>query len=107
MPDGTHRRSNLIKIVCPVKFHFFVPLVARDGQLSTNNIVLLSKGEHNHPPPPLHRIAPDLKVKIVKVIHDYGLAEATARRIIASPFLPIILNGYEDLTYQHLALLNQ
>jgi len=53
------------------------------------------------------RIAPDLEDRIITAVREFGFAVATARKLVASSFMPIILNGEEDLTYRHLALLNQ
>ena len=105
--DGTRRKGRLNRIECPVKFHFLTPILKGDSRLSTNHFVIVSEGEHNHPPPPMRRIAPDLKDKVIDAVKGFGLAEATARKLVASSFMPIILNGEEDLTYWHLALLNQ
>lgn len=46
-------------------------------------------------------------IKIFKAAHEFGLAEAIARKLIASSHLSIMLNGEEELTYKHLSLLNQ
>lgn len=106
--DKGRARGNLISIRdCPVKYWFFIPKVNVDGTPSTNHLVILSKGEHNHPPPPLQRIAPDIKANILKAVHEFGLAEATARKLIASSHLSIMLNGEEKLRHEHLSLLNQ
>lgn len=55
----------------------------------------------------MRRIAPVLRGRIISAITEFGLAEATARKLIASSFMPLILNGQEELNAQHLALLNQ
>ena len=106
MADGTRRKGNLIHINCPVKYYFYTPLVKRNSPL-THHLAILSYGEHNHPPPPMRRIAPVLRGKIISAITKFGLAEATARKLIASSYMPLILNGQEELNAQHLALLNQ
>ena len=55
--DKGQARGDLISIRdCPVKYWFFIPKVNGNGIPSTNHLVILSKGEHNHPPPPLQRI---------------------------------------------------
>ena len=107
LPGGIRRKGQLNRVECPVKFHFLTPIAKRGNHLSTNHIVIVSEGEHNHPPPPMRRIAPDLKDKVITAVKEFGLAEATARKLVASSFMPIILNGEEDLTYRHLAMLNQ
>ena len=64
-------------------------------------------GEHNHPPPPQRRIPPAVKDEIVNIIKFFGTGEATARRIVASPILPIMLNGKTTLSQEHISLINQ
>ncbi len=108
LKDGSREKGNIIAIRdCPVKYWFFIPIINSDGIPSTNHLVIISKGIHNHPPPPLQRIAPDLRVKILNAAHDYGLPEATARKLFASSHIPIMLNGQEELTNHHLSLFNQ
>lgn len=106
MTDGTRHKGNLVRIDCPVKYYFYTPVVKRNGPI-TNHLAILSYGEHNHPPPPMRRIVPALRGRIISAITKFGLAEATARKLIASSYMPLILNGQEELNAQHLALLNQ
>ena len=61
-----------------MKFHFLTPITKGDSHLSTNHFVIVSEGEHNHPLPPMRRIAPDLKDKVIDAVKGFGLVEATA-----------------------------
>jgi len=70
-------------------------------------MAILSYGEHTHPPPPPRKIPETVKNELLRVVKAYGAAEATARRLIASPILPIMLNGKTSLTQEHIALTNQ
>jgi len=69
-------------------------------------MVIISKGEHNHPPPPPRRLAADVKTRLIQAISQFGVSEATARRLSASPFMSIILNGKQEYTMDHIPLLN-
>ena len=89
-----------------MKFHFFTPFLVNDRP-STNHIVIISYGIHTHPPPPARRIPLQVKDKIIKAVQAFGVGEATARRIVASPILPIMLNGRTTLTQEHVSLTNQ
>jgi len=70
-------------------------------------MAIICFGEHNHPPPPQRRIPPTVKDEIVNIIKFFGTGEATARRIVASPILPIMLNGKTTLSQEHISLTNQ
>jgi hypothetical protein len=64
-------------------------------------------GEHHHPPPPARRIPPKIREELIKVVIAFGTAEATARRLISSPILPLMLNGAKTLSEEHISLTNQ
>jgi hypothetical protein len=69
---------------------------------------IVSYGEHNHPPPPPRKIPANVKEQLIKAIKQYGaVADCTARRLLASPTLPIIMNGSLTLSQEHIALTNQ
>ena len=70
-------------------------------------MVIVSYGEHPHPPPPPHRVPPAVKEKIIEAIKEYCTGEATARRIASSSMLPIVLSGKTTLSQEHVALTNQ
>jgi len=55
----------------------------------------------------MRSISSGIRDQLVKVVTNYGAVEATARRLISSSFMPIMLNGQNELTHQHLVLLNQ
>jgi hypothetical protein len=102
------RKGNIIKHECNVKFHFFLP-VFDDGKLSVNAVAIISYGEHTHPPPPPRKVLPSVKTKLLEMIKSHDCADATARRLVASPILSIMLDGDLKLTNHHvrLALNNQ
>ena len=102
----THRKGQIVQLSCNVKFHIFTPTFSNETP-STRYMAILSYGTHNHPPPPAHRIPIQVKEKILKVIQAFGVGEATARKLIASPILPIMLNGKTNLGSEHVALTNQ
>ena len=91
---------------CDVKFYFFTPTFNSDGIPSTKNIAILCYGEHTHPPPPPRKIPQNVKDNLIRVVQAFGAAEATARKIIASPLLPIVFNGKTTLAEEHIALTN-
>jgi len=105
--DGqrTRVRGKLIQHDCDVKFYFIMP-VFKNGKASTNKMALISYGEHSHPPPPPRKIPATVKNTYGKVFREFGLSEVTARRLIASPMLPILLDGKSNLTTQHISLTN-
>jgi hypothetical protein len=92
---------------CPVKFYFYSPVITQ-SERSTDHLVIISFGEHNHPPPPMRRLSDAQKKDVVNNAIEYGLAEATARKLFASMYCSLILTGKEnqDLTCQTLALMN-
>src|SRR5271170_1852150 len=100
------RRGQIIQLPCEVKFHIFTP-VFNDGIPSTRQMAIISYGTHTHPPPPPYRIPPQVKERLLKVVKEYGVGEATARKLIASPILPIMLNGKSTLSQEHIAMTNQ
>ena len=64
--------------------------------------------QHDHPPPPAICISSTIKNELVRVVRAFGgSAECTARCLITSPMLPIMLNGQTELTETHIALFNQ
>jgi hypothetical protein len=99
-------RGKIVQHECEVKFYFLVPIFDEDGNPSTNKMVLICIGEHPHPPPPARKIPAKVKDAFVKVFRQFGLYEVTARRLLASPVLPILLDGKTDLSAHHIALTN-
>jgi hypothetical protein len=69
-------------------------------------MVLICIGEHTHPAPPARKIPAKVKDTFIKVFRQFGLFEVTARRLLASPLLPILLDGKTNLSTQHIALTN-
>jgi hypothetical protein len=106
--DGGTKRAQgkLIQLKCDVKYHFFTPLFV-NGQASTNKMAIICYGEHTHPPPPPRKIPAATKEKFIKAVRAFGVGEATARRLLASPMLPIMLNGKTSFEQEHVALANQ
>ena len=78
-----------------------------NGKLSTNHFVIISRGEHNHPPPPMRRINPELRERMIEIVRSQGLAETTARKLIASPSMPLLLKGENELSIAYFSILNQ
>jgi hypothetical protein len=104
--ESSRRRGNIEKLSCDVKFYFFTPTFNRDSIPLTQNIAILCYGEHTHPPPPPPKIPQNVKDNLIQVVQAFGAAEATARKIIASPLLPIMFNGKTTLAEEHIALTN-
>lgn len=102
----TRRRGKIIQLTCGVKFHIFTPTFV-NGIPSTRYMAIISYGSHTHPPPPAHRVPTQVKERILKVVKEFGVGEATARKLISSPILPIMLNGKTSLSQEHVALTNQ
>ena len=55
----------------------------------------------------MRRINPELRQRIIDLVKAQGLAETTARKLIASPSFPILLNGESELSMAHYTILNQ
>jgi hypothetical protein len=75
---GTRVRGKLIQHECEVKFYFIMPII-KNGKPSTNKMVVISYGEHTHPPPPPRKIPATVKEAYAKVFREFGLSEVTAR----------------------------
>ena len=70
-------------------------------------MAIISYGEHSHPPPPPRKIPALVRDQLIRAIREFGAAEATARRLVASPILPIMMNGATSLSQEHIAMTNQ
>ena len=101
----TRVHGKLIQHECDVKFYFIMPIV-KNSKASMNKMAIICYGEHRHPLPPPRKIPTVVKETYTKVFHEFGLSEVTARRLIASPMLPILLDGKSNLTTQHISLIN-
>ena len=101
------KKGNILQLPCEVKFHFFTPIFNKDGKPSVNQMAVISYGEHSHPPPPPRKIPSQVKDELLKLVKAFGAAEVTARQLIASLILHIMLNGKTSLTEEHIALTNQ
>lgn len=88
-----------------MKFHFFLPVFI-DGTPSINHVVIVCYGIHKHPPPPAHRIPSNIKEDVIEVVRRFGTGEATARRLLSSPLLQMMLNGRGSLSSYHVTLQN-
>jgi hypothetical protein len=105
--ESERKRGKIIQLECDVKFHIFTPQF-KDGVPTTKNMAIVCYGEHTHPPPPPRKIDAKVKQKLINLIQTYGAPEATARRLVAPPILPIMLGGeIQDLGEMHVGLLNQ
>jgi hypothetical protein len=103
--NGIRARGKIIQHRCEVKFFFIVP-VFTDGKPSTNKMALVSYGQHSHPPPPPRKIPANVKAEFIKVFREFGSSDVTARKLLASPLLPAILDGKTTLSSHHIALAN-
>jgi hypothetical protein len=103
--DGSRTHGKVVQFTCPVKYFFVSPLFT-DGVASTNQMALICYGEHPHPVPPARKIPAEVKDDVAEVLHKFGLKEATARRLPASPMLPLLLDGKTTLSAHHVALTN-
>jgi hypothetical protein len=90
---------------CKCVMHVFIPKIT-NGKPTSKYMAIVCFGEHSHPPPPPTKIPSDIKEQLLLVIKAFGVAECTARRLIASPILPLMLNGENSLTREHIALAN-
>jgi hypothetical protein len=103
--DGNQIKGKIIQHDCHVKFYFIVPHF-QNGKPSTNKMALISFGEHSHPPPPPRKIPATVKETFSKTFHEFGLNEVTTRRLLASPMLPVLIDGKPSLSSHHIALAN-
>jgi hypothetical protein len=107
LEDGSPRaHGNIIKMECKVKLYFLTPSFDDDGKPSTKHMVIISYGEHTHPPPPPRKIPAYVKEKLINLIQKFGAAEATARKLVASPLLSVMLDGRTSLSQEHISLTN-
>jgi len=100
------KHGNIIQLECQVKFHFFLPVFTNE-EPSTNSMVIISYGEHTHPPPPPRKVPSAVQERLLKAVMGFGLIDATARRLIHSPTLSIMLNGKSSFSHEHVSLINQ
>jgi hypothetical protein len=91
---------------CSVKFRVFLPVFNKDGEPSATSMAIICEGEHSHPPPPPRKLPPTARQECIDAIKAFDLSEATARRIVASPLLPMLLNGDVNFGKKHAALIN-
>jgi len=104
--EGSPRvQGNIKQLTCPVKFHFFTPQFINETP-TTNKMALVSIGEHTHPAPPPRKIPEEVKQAYSRIFREFGLSEVTARRLITSPILPMLLNGDTTLNLDHIGLTN-
>ena len=90
---------------CKCVMHVFIPKIT-NGKPISKYMAIICFGEHSHPPPPPIKIPSDIKEQLLRVIKTFGNDEATARRLIISSILPMILNDEKSLTREHIALAN-
>src|SRR5947207_12252250 len=101
------KTGQIIQLSCQVKFHFYLPNFDEDGKNpSSRFMAILNIGEHTHPPPPPRKIPQKHKQLLLQAIQEFGLAEATARRLISSPILPLMLDGKTNFGEKHVSLIN-
>jgi hypothetical protein len=76
------------------------------GQPSTNKMVIICYGVHPHPPPPPIKQADIVRSEFIALFRKLGLSDLTARKLLSSPLLPVLLDGSTQLTEKHLACIN-
>jgi hypothetical protein len=69
-------------------------------------MALISIKEHSHLALPFRKIPATVKDLFVKIFREFGLTEVTARQLVASPLLPILLDSKTSLSTHHVALTN-
>ena len=103
--NGEKVRGTIQSFSCDVKFYFFMPKIMH-GNATTNKMVVISVGEHHHPPPPPRKIDENIRSEFAILCQKAGLSDLTARKLLSSPLLPILLDGATELGERHLACLN-
>src|SRR5438046_951473 len=102
--SNQHKKGKIVQLECQCIFHYYFPHFIKDKPLS-EYMAIVYYGQHDHPPPPAIRISSTIKNELVRMVHTFGgSAECTAQCLIASPMLPIMLNGQTEL---NIALFNQ
>jgi hypothetical protein len=76
------------------------------GQPSSNKMVIIAVGVHNHPPPPPRKIDDNARTDVTEMCHKLGLQDLTARKFLSSPLLPILLEGATHLNERRLGSIN-
>ena len=103
--NGEQIRGTIQSLLCEVKFHVFT-LKFDHGQPSTTKMAIISVGEHYHPPPPSIKIANNVQSEFTRLFQKFSLTDLTARKLLSSPLLPIILDGFIELSDKHLNCIN-
>jgi hypothetical protein len=105
VPGKSRVRGKIVQLDCNVTFYFVVPTFI-NGKASTNKMCIICFGEHPHPAPAATKIPAAKKDQLSSIFRQFGLTEVTARRLLASPMLPVLLDGKTTLSSQHIALNN-
>jgi hypothetical protein len=103
--NGERVRGTIKSFPCEVKFYFFMPKFIH-GQPSTTKMAIISVGEHRHPPPPPIKIPVNVRSEFSRMFRKFGLTDLTARKLLSSPLLPIVLDGSSELSEKHLGCIN-
>jgi len=80
--DGVMEEGKIIKKSCNVVFYKLIPYDLKE----TPYVILVSKGIHDHPPPPPGRIPQEITYKLKAMIetsHD-DLVDISPRKLISS-----------------------
>ena len=102
--SNQRKKGKIVQLECQCIFHYYFPHIINDKP-SSKYMAIVCYGQHDHPPPPAIRISSTIKNELVRMVHTFGgSAECTAQCLIASPMLPIMLNGQTEL---NIALFNQ
>jgi len=105
--SNQRKKGKIVQLECQCIFHYYFPHFINDKP-SSEYMAIVCYGQHDHPPPPAICIDSTIKNELVRVVHAFGgSVECTAWHLIASPMLPIMLNGQTELTESHIVLFNQ
>ncbi|CAG8654372.1 11972_t:CDS:2, partial [Racocetra persica] len=81
----------IIQKPCNVKFYHFLPL----NLVECPFIVIVSIGEHNHPPPPPVKTPSTIVQDLENIINYENSLELTGRKFLTRPMLKAYLNGVQ------------
>jgi hypothetical protein len=78
MSDNFVFDAHLIKKTCNVKYYHLVPLNLEDCPF----IVIISKGIHEHPPPPPVKTPPNILMQLQNILNGDDILNLTARKLL-------------------------
>jgi hypothetical protein len=69
-------------------------------------MAIISYGKHPHCAPPPSKLADNIRSPCITLFRKLGLTDLTARKLLSSPLLPVLLDGSTELSEKHLASIN-